>query len=385
VELEDRRVYGKIWFDGGQFGRRGKYTRVIYYLNLGTIPDEVAVKVYTMNPARYVGSIEEDFLERLKKGDIFVLGGKTYEFRYARGLRAVVKDAEGASPTIPAWFSELLPLSYDLATEIGKYRKRISGTKGLKALEELPLGEDGRRAVKEYIDLQRRYAKVPNDREVLIERTKDMAGRNFLIFHFLYGRRINDALSRIFAITLAKKRRKDVKVVVNDNGFGLIIPSSLKIDVEELLDWVFEEDLDDLLKDNLKKTELMRRRFRHVAARSFLILKNYKGHDISVFRQQMNSETLLKVISSIDESGDFPVVKETYREIMEDVMDLPRAKEIIERLKKKEIRWRYLETLVPSPFAHNLIVLGEADVILMKDRKERIKELHTALLERLER
>jgi ATP-dependent Lhr-like helicase len=47
VGLEVRRVYGKIWYDETEqtFGKRGKLAKVIYMLNLGTIPDEVAVNV----------------------------------------------------------------------------------------------------------------------------------------------------------------------------------------------------------------------------------------------------------------------------------------------------------------------------------------------------
>nr|WP_244372770.1 ATP-dependent helicase [Archaeoglobus fulgidus] len=73
-ELEKKKVYAKIWFDEeeGVFGRRGKMIRPIYYLNTGTIPDEVAVKVITKDGKR-VGKVEEEFAENLLPGDIFVL------------------------------------------------------------------------------------------------------------------------------------------------------------------------------------------------------------------------------------------------------------------------------------------------------------------------
>ncbi len=80
-ELEKKRVYAKIWFDEeeGVFGRRGKMIRPIYYLNTGTIPDEVAVRVITKDGKR-VGKVEEEFAENLLPGDIFVLAGKTSGF-----------------------------------------------------------------------------------------------------------------------------------------------------------------------------------------------------------------------------------------------------------------------------------------------------------------
>ncbi|MCD6525057.1 MAG: ATP-dependent helicase, partial [Thermococcus sp.] len=112
--LEERKVYAKIWLEDGKFGRRGKMTRAIYYMNVGTIPDEAKIRVYTMDK-KLIGTVEEEFAERLMPGDIFVLAGRTYEFVKSRGNKLYVIPREGAKPTIPAWFSEMLPLSFDLA------------------------------------------------------------------------------------------------------------------------------------------------------------------------------------------------------------------------------------------------------------------------------
>ena len=74
VGLEDRYVYAKIWvdYDEGIFGKRGKLARVYYSTNIGTIPDHSAVLVKCDGDV--IGKVEEDFMEKLKKGDTFVLG-----------------------------------------------------------------------------------------------------------------------------------------------------------------------------------------------------------------------------------------------------------------------------------------------------------------------
>ncbi|HEX17040.1 MAG TPA: ATP-dependent helicase [Thermoplasmatales archaeon] len=386
ADLEDQSVYGKIWFDEreGVFGRRGKYTKVIYYLNMGTIPDEVKVDVYTINPRRYVGDIEEDFLERLRKGDIFILGGKTYEFRYARGMRCFVEEKKEEMPTIPAWFSELLPLSYDLAVEIGKFRERVEnrlkrGERIDDIIDELPADGRAKKAIKDYFLAQYRYVgEIPTHRKILIEKTRDLRGRNLVVFHAIFGRRINDALSRIFAICLGKKLRTDVRITISDNGFSLMVSGDKNVDVDDLMREVTSVDIRKILSENIRRTELMKRRFRHCASRSFLILRNYKGHKISVRKQQVNAEKLMRICESID--PNFPIIEETYREILEDLMDVGGAEDIIKRIGKREIIYRVIETRVPSPFAHNLVVLGEADIVLMKDRRERLMELHERIM-----
>jgi ATP-dependent Lhr-like helicase len=388
ADLEDRSIYGKIWFDEeeGVFGRRGRYTKVIYYLNLGTIPDEVKVDVYNLEPRRYVGSIEEEFLERLRKKDIFVLGGKTYEFRYARGMTCYVQECEGEIPTIPAWFSELLPLSYELALEIGKFRARVGeclkkNQEIRKLLTELPLDEKSKRAIEQYFKAQYRYlARIPTNKDLLIEETRDLRNRKLLVFHFLFGRRVNDALSRIFAIVIGKMIKSDVIATINDNGFSLLLPDK-EFSIQEVFKQIFTCNIKELLKKNIRRTELMKRRFRHCSARSFLVLRNYKGHKISVRKQQVSSQSLLRVCEEIDK--DFPIVVETYREILEDVMDVERAEKVLENIKKGKIKYEFVKTEVPSPFAHNLIVLGEADIVLMKDRRERLIELHEAIMSKI--
>ncbi|MEK6835707.1 MAG: ATP-dependent helicase, partial [Nanoarchaeota archaeon] len=121
--LEDRHVYAKIWYDEetGIIGRRGKLARVIYMTNIGTIPDETFITVKIGD--QVIGHLDENFVERMKRNDVFTLGGQTYEFMFSRGMVAQVHVSGNRPPTIPNWVSEMLPLSFDLALEIGKFRR----------------------------------------------------------------------------------------------------------------------------------------------------------------------------------------------------------------------------------------------------------------------
>jgi len=82
-DLEKDRVYAKIWYDNEtkEIGKRGKLARVLYMTNLGTIPEEsfVTVKLQTGDK---IGVIDESFMNRMHKGDVFVLGGSKYAYLY---------------------------------------------------------------------------------------------------------------------------------------------------------------------------------------------------------------------------------------------------------------------------------------------------------------
>ncbi len=390
--LEKFKVYGKIWYDPEEkvFGRRGKYARVIYSLNIGTIPDHVAVKVYGEDGS-YIGKIEEEFLERLVPGDRFVLGGKVYEFVRARGMKAYVKPAFDMKPTVPSWFSEMLPLSFDLAIQISKFREDYF--KKLEAgmdeeeieryVENFRVEEKAAKAIHRYLKLQYQFLRsigVKNPRpyaKIYIENYLDEYGRRNIIFHTLFGRRVNDALSRAYAYVLGRKINRNVGVTVTDNGFSLIVPANVKIDWGFLRE-VTSKNIRELLEQVVGKTELMARRFRHCAARAFMILRNYKGHEIKVSRQQISAAKLLEICREIP---NFPIVKETFREITEDLMDVENAVKVLKMLESGRISFHLLPELsVPSPFAHNIVLQGLSDVILMEDKRSMLERFHRQVL-----
>ncbi|MEM0042331.1 MAG: ATP-dependent helicase [Candidatus Korarchaeum sp.] len=387
VQLESRKVYGKIWYDPseGAFGRRGKYARVIYTANVGTIPDEVDAKVYTID-GRLVGSLEEEFLERLLPGDRFVLGGRVYEFVSARGLKVKVRPAYDQKPTVPSWFSEMLPLSYELALEIGKFRESFfkmleDGRKREELIrmimETCNANEKAAIAVYNYLRQQYLYLRslglratdMPSHRVVLIESYADDAGRTHQVTHALYGRRVNDALSRALAYVAGMRVRRNLGISVKDTGFSVIYPRG--VEPSATLEDLIDHDLRELLKRAIEKTELLRRRFRHVAARGLMILRNYKGYEISVNKQQISAQSLLRVVSEI---GDFPLLREAYREIMEDYMDIERAEEVVDGIRKGKIRVIDVGRLeVPTPFAQGIILEGLSDLIFMEDKMSALR------------
>ncbi len=152
-------------------------------------------------------------------------------------------------------------------------------------------------------------------------------------------------------------------------------------DIEDVISSIITKDPEPLLRTNIRKTEIMKRRFRHVAARSFMILRNYKGYKFPVGRQQISAMLLIKAVEDIDKN--FPVLKETYREIFEEVMDLPRTKALLQSIKSDDVSYKIIKTQIPSPFAHSMITFGHADVVLMKERHEYLKYLHKMVIKKI--
>ena len=390
--LEDFNVYAKIRFDpetGLIRKRRG--ARMIYMLNVGTIPDEAKIPVLCVSEGgrqRYVGDLEEGFVEILSPGDIFVLGGRTYRVLAIHPTKVVVAPAEGERPTVPTWFSEMLPLAYDSALEVGRFRRvvaqLIDALPPGKVVEwiarEFDLEEHAARYIYEYIYEQKAFMNglVPSDKLVVVEVWVDESrGTTNIVFHTLFGRRVNDVLSRAYAYVLSEMLGRHVRIAVTDNGFMLTLPPGTSIShevVEKLVKSVNSSNVEELARKAIRRTELLKKRFRHCAERSFMLLRRYRGVDVSLARRQFNAEKLLKVVEQL---GDFPVLEETYREILEDFMDLEHAKEVLKKIEEGEIEVRiFYSGTVPSPFAHNIVAWGYSDVVLMEDRRKLIAMLN---------
>src|SRR5213596_1978744 len=360
---------------------------MIYYTNVGTIPEEGTYHVFSERGSP-LGELSEKFVEYLSPSDVFVLGGRTYQFVRVRGTSVYVKDASGHKPTVPSWTGEMLPRSFDLSIAVGEFRRDLAakiakdGEASAKEWmkEEYRTDAGSAQSLVSYVQEQKALIPVlPTDRQVLLEGYVDVKGNRIVIFHFTFGRRVNDALSRAYAFAITEAHRTNVRVSVTDDNFMITVPK--RIELEGLAKLVTSKTLEDLLRRAIRNTELFKQRFRHCATRSFMILRNYKGREVSIGRQQLRSQ---RVLDWLHEIVDFPVVKETYNEILHEVMDLDHAREILGRIEAGEITVAESDfASLPSPFAHNVVLQGVSDLVLMEDRSALLRELHRKVLERV--
>ncbi len=406
--MDERNVYAKVWRDendlpGGKHhyeefdpgtplvGKRGRLARVIYMTNIGTIPDSFSCEVFTRGDEEWVGSLDEAYLDTLESGDVFVLGGKHYEYRYRRGSKVYV-DPTSARPTVPSWFSERLPLSYDLGREILQFhhgllsRLETEGPPGVRRwLREFPIDENTVRSVTRMFDAQRRYAgieSVSTDRRLAIEIELDREEyrRNYYV-HANYGRQFNDGLSRLLAYRCAQQANANVTVAVADHGFTLSMPLNRKVDIERIIREIDSDDVRGDLRAALSGTDLLKRYFRINATRSLMILKRYKGYEKSASQQQVSSEMLL---GFAEEKEDFAVIEETYREILEDKLAVGVLETFFAEIQRDEIDVATVRVDSPTPRAFGLATLMASDVVLAEDESAVLREFHERVVDEIE-
>ncbi|MFB6095928.1 MAG: ATP-dependent helicase [Haloferacaceae archaeon] len=405
--LEDRNVYAKVWRDTNDppegdhhyesfpvgeplLGKRGRLARVIYMTNVGTIPDSFTCDVRTRD-GEWVGQLDESYLDTLDPGDVFVLGGERFEYRYRRGSKVHV-DRTSARPTVPSWFSERLPLSYDLGREMLAFQRELlerleaGGRPAVRTwLREFPLDENSVRAIARIFDHQVRYLGadgVSTDERLVVEEERDRQEyrRRFYV-HSNYGRRVNDGLSRLVAYRCAQRANANVEVAVADNGFTVAMPLNRKVDVAEVLRSIEPDAVATDLRAALEGTDLLKRYFRIDATRALMILKRYKGYEKSAAQQQVSSEMLLSFARDLEE---FAVMEETYRELLEDKLHLEGLETVLGGIQRGEVDVVAHEVDSPSPRAFGLATLAASDVVLAEDESAVLQEFHRRVLEQIE-
>ncbi len=152
-----------------------------------------------------------------------------------------------------------------MANEIGEFRATLSDmmrrhiskkgisrfSKGMKIPKEiddylstLPIDENSKKAIYGYFFEQMLFAdEIPTNKLLLIELTKEIGEEgNYIVFHSLFGRRVNDALSRAFAVQIAEMFDIDVDMMINDNGFMFRTEEPLKLtnkDMKNIIDDIY--------------------------------------------------------------------------------------------------------------------------------------------------
>ncbi len=406
--LEARNVYAKVWRDtndppGGEHhyeehdpgtrlvGRRGRLARVIYMQNVGTIPDSFSCSVLTRDGREWVGSLDEGYLDTLEPGDVLLLGGDRFEYRYRRGANVYV-DRTDERPTVPSWFSERLPLSYDLGRAVVEFQGELlerlerGGAPAVREwLRTFPVDENAVYALAELFDEQVRYAgpeSVSTPERLVVECERDHVRykRRYYV-HSNYGRQFNDGLARVVASRCADRTDANVGVAVADNGFTLSMPLNRKVDPAAIIRDLEPDDLREALRAALADTDLLQRYFRINATRSLMILKRYKGREKSATKQQVTSEMLLGFAEELEE---FAVLEETYREVIEDKLNVAGLRAALERIQSGDLAVASLDVPSPSPRAFGLATLSDSDVVLAEDESTALRRFHERVVREIE-
>ena len=371
----------RIWKRNGLFGIRSRRVIRWFWSNVGTITSEESVRVLV--DGQVIGTLEGAYAERLQGGDRFVLDGRSLEFRRLEGL-VVHAKASGGEPNLPRWSSDRQGLSAELAREVAAFRARggealADGPSALRAWlgEEHDVGTDEAGVIETLLAAQEQLSEIPGVDTLLVEEYPEAMGPGMTYaFHAPLGRPASEALGRAFAARLGRRFGLDIKLVVADLGWSLTLPEGATIGLADLPSLLAPESFEDDVLDGLDRGELMARRFRHVAATALMVLRRPEGGRTRVGGLLWVSQRLFPLVKAA--CPDHPLLRETRREVLEEVLDAPTARAWLEG--RPAPRFRALDG--PSPFAAAWIDPGGPEPLRFEPPGDALQRLHERLVPR---
>lgn len=373
--------YGKILIEEGKFRVASRQIARDYYMNIGTISDDFQVKVVT-RANRRLGEVEEGFLAALQPDEAFTIGGKAVVLERLHGNVAVVRPAYGQRVQTPRWMGPKMPLTAQLAEEERRLRRELrlawdsGGAGACRKLLRRSWGAEPAVAerVVAFLERQNKAAPIPTDEPVQIERVRE--GRSLLIlFHRVAGRAVNRSLAWVVAYRLGVGG----SVVANhdDHAFLLSVSPKDQPGERELREAFRPRNFREDLQASLERTEVLGRGFRPVAEIGQLIpRRTYRGP--TPVKQSSWNGSLLYTTLRRHEPGH-PLVRETIRGVLEDLMDVDRAAQEAAQIYNAE--WEIFDLPRPTPFGLELFAAFSRETLLAQDPERALDELVSALYE----
>ncbi len=352
-ELRARIVWDRV--AGTIRSRKG--SRQLAIANAGTIPDRGLYAV-TLPDGRRVGELDEEMVYEARPGQAFLLGASTWRIEEIGRDRVIVTPAPGAPGAVPFWKGDSVGRPKELGEAIGAFSRWAVEQEPQTLQDGYDLDERAARNLLSYLREQQAATRVlPSERTIVLERFRDEIGDWRLCVLSPFGGRVHSAWALALSARIREHMGLEADAIASDDGIVLHLPD-LDADEAEALPSAAElvliepQEVEQAIVAELGDSALFGARFRENAARALLIPRAYPGRRTPLWQQRLKAQNLLEVARRY---ADFPIVLETYRECLRDVLDVPGLEALLRSLHAREISLVEVETQTASPFASSLL------------------------------
>ncbi|WP_210491235.1 DEAD/DEAH box helicase [Patulibacter sp. SYSU D01012] len=360
AELRPRVVWDRV---GGTIRPRKGAGRLAI-ANAGTIPDRGLYRV-VLPDGRRVGELDEEMVYEARAGQTFLLGASTWRIEEIGRDKVVVTPAPGAPGAVPFWRGDQRGRPKALGEAIGAFSRWAVDQDESVLERDYDLDPLAARNLRDFlIEQQDATGVVPSDTTLVIERFKDEIGDWRVCLLSPYGGRVHAAWGLAVSRQIRDELGLEADAIWSDDGIIIHLP-----DVDEPVDgdpegrgdaWgrIVEllvpepDEVEDLIVSELGTSALFGARFRENAGRALLIPRARPGQRTPLWQQRLKAQTLLEVAQTFP---DFPVILETYRECLRDVLDVPGLVDLLGKLQAREVTLVEVETQTASPMASSLL------------------------------
>jgi ATP-dependent Lhr-like helicase len=335
-------------------GRAG--ARLLAVTNPGTIPDRGLYGVFLADGGR-VGELDEEMVYESRPGDAFILGASTWKIVDITHDRVEVVPAPGEpGATMPFWHGDMMGRPLETGRALGAFVREIGSLAKDEAIARLVgdyrLNELAALNLVTYLaEEQAATGTLPTDRTIVVQRFRDEIGDWRLVVLSPFGARVHAPWAMALTQMLKAQTDHDVDVIWADDGIAFrFADADLAPGVADLA--LDPDDVENLVIEHLGTSALFSARFREASARALLLPRRRPGGRTPLWLQRRRAADLLGVAKDF---GSFPILLETYREVLQDDFDVPALLELLGDIRSRRIRFVEVDVDSASPFAASLL------------------------------
>ncbi|MCC6848617.1 MAG: DEAD/DEAH box helicase [Deltaproteobacteria bacterium] len=357
-------------------GRRG--ARLAAITGGGAIPDTADYDVVEEPGDVRVGRINEDFAIESTRGDIFLLGNRSWRIRRVENGTVRVEDAGQAPPTVPFWTGEAPARTRELSEAVSALRAEIATRIPDRAappppavvawlVAECGIDAAGALQLAAYVrDTLAVLGTVPTCDTVVAERFFDESGGMQLVVHAPFGGAINRAwglaLRKRFCVTFDF----ELQAAATDDGIVLSLGEQHSFPLANVFAMARLATLEQDVVQALLQAPMFTTRWRWNATRALALLRHSGGKRVPMNIQRMRADDLLAAVFPMQAAcGDnhagpidppqHPLVDETIANCLHEAMDTAGLRAVLEKIARGAIRTVAVETPAPSVMAHEIL------------------------------
>src|SRR3954467_4109307 len=347
AELRPRIVWDRV----RDVIRPRKGAQQLAVTNAGTIPDRGLFGVH-LPDGRRVGELDEEMVYEARPGQTFLLGASTWRIEEITRDRVVVTPAPGVPGAIPFWKGDSVGRPIELGRAVGEFSRWAVDVEPEELARTHDLDERAARNLVAYLREQQEATRVvPSDRTIVVERFRDEIGDWRVCVLSPFGGRVHAAWGLALGARIRDEYEMEADAIWSDDGIVVHLPDADEPPPADLV-LLEPDEVEDMVVAELSGSALFGARFRENAARSLLIPRAYPGKRTPLWQQRLRAQSLLEVAKDFPR---FPVILETYRECLRDVLDVPALQALLRDLQSRRISLVEVETPPASPFASSLL------------------------------
>lgn len=336
-----------------------------HMMNVGTITSEPSIKIKFMRGGS-LGSVEESFVGRLKKGDHFVFAGKSLEYVLMKDLTLFVKLAPPGAGITAIWGGQRLPLSSLLCEHLKEVFELIEKGEFIHPMVSY---------LSPIIEVQKALSRLPGRQYLLVEETETKEGKHLFIFPF-EGQRVHEALASLLSVRMAEDESVTLSFAVNEYGLEILAPGDFQFKTDKLREYLSPERLSVDIQKSLNMTQLAKKQFREISQISGLIHQIRARDRRTMKNLQMSSSLIFDVFKAYE--PEQPFYHQSYEEVRYFQFEEERLQKVL--LKIESLPIENYKTQRPSPLAFPLIIERVGSRVSsesLQDRLQRMKKRWT--------